>query len=68
MAKIEQFDLFLPIPDEMDFLRADVKDIKESLDRQRKSQFAKIGEIKKMQMEILERMEILEHYLCRGSK
>lgn len=66
MGKIDQFDFFLPIPDEIDFVKADVKDIRDALDRQRKSQFAKIGEIKKMQLEILERMEILERNICRG--
>lgn len=66
MAEIDQFDLFLPLPTENDFLRADLNDIKESLNKIRKAQFAKIGEIKKMQMEIIDRMEILEHNICRG--
>lgn len=67
MAEIEQFDLFLPIPDELDFVKSDIKDIRDALDRQRKSQFAKIGEIKKMQLELLERLDILERNLCRGN-
>lgn len=66
MGKIDQFDLFLPIPDEIEFVKSDVKDIKDALDRQRKCQFAKIGEIKKMQLELLERMDLLERNICRG--
>ena len=67
MATIDQFDLFLPMPDEIDFVKSDVKDIRDALDRQRKSQFAKIGEIKKMQLELLERMDLLERNICRGA-
>jgi hypothetical protein len=66
MAEIDQFDLFLPLPDEIDYVKGDVKEIKEALDRQRKSQFAKIGEIKKMQLDLLDRLEILERNICRS--
>jgi hypothetical protein len=66
VGEIDQYDLFLPIPDEIEYVKSDVKEIKQSLDRQRKSQFAKIGDIKKMQLELMDRLEILERNICRG--
>lgn len=65
MAKIDQFDMFLPRPEEIDYVKSDVKEIRDALDRQRKSQFAKIGEIKKMQLEIIERLDLLERNICK---
>jgi hypothetical protein len=66
MAEIDQFDLFLPIPSEMDFLKADFQKLKDSAEKVRKKQFALIGEIKKMQIELTQRMELIEHNICRG--
>jgi hypothetical protein len=66
MANIEQFDLFLPIPDDLDFLKADFKKVRDSAEKVRKKQFALIGEIKKMQIELTQRLEVIEHNICRG--
>jgi predicted DNA-binding protein len=66
MAKIDQFDMFLPQPSEIDFIKSDLKEAVELIHRVRKGQYAKIGDIKKMQLEILERLDILERNLCRG--
>lgn len=66
MAKIDQFDLFLPIPDEIDFVKADLKEAVELIHRVRKGQFAKLGELTKQYLEIRERLDMLEHNICRG--
>lgn len=50
---------------EMRALRESIAAIQGSLDKQRKKQFASIGEIKKMQMELDARMNIIEANLCR---
>lgn len=66
MGKIDQFDLFLPIPDEIDFVKADLKEAIELIHRVRKGQFAKIGELTKMYLDVKERLEVLERNICRG--
>ncbi len=68
MGKIDQFDLFLPKPEEIDFVKSDLKETIELIHRVRKGQYAKIGEIKKMQIEMMERLDIIERNLCRGEK
>jgi len=67
MAQI-QFELFAPIPSEVEMLRADVKELRELIHRVRKGQFAKIGDLTKMYLETKERLDILERNICRGEK
>jgi hypothetical protein len=66
MAKIDQFDLFLPIPDELDFVKADLKEAVELIHRVRKGQFAKLGDLTKMYLEVVERLDTLERNICKG--
>lgn len=64
MAKLVQLDFFEET--EISILKAEIVELKKSLDRQRKSQFAKIGECKKEIMELKEDMEILKRNICKG--
>lgn len=66
LEKITQFDLFLPKPSEMDYLRAELEDTKELIHRVRKGQFAKIGALTKMYTEVSTRLNILERGICNG--
>ena len=50
----------------MDCLKDDVKLVKESNDKVRKSMFARHGELAKKYTEIHERLQILERNICKG--
>jgi Tfp pilus assembly protein PilO len=63
MAKLIQLDFFEET--EISILKAEIVELKKSLDRQRKSQFAKIGECKKEIIELKEDMEILKRNICK---
>ena len=66
MALIIQYDLLETAQEsEMRAMRESIAAMQESLTKQRKKQFASIGEIKKMQMELDARMNIIEANLCR---
>ena len=64
MAKVIQLDFFEET--EISILKAEILELKKSMDRQRKSQFAKIGECKKEVMELKEDMEMLKRNICRA--
>ena len=49
-------------------MKAEIAELKDKLDRQRKSQFAKIGECKKEIMELKEDMEMLKRNICTSYK
>lgn len=53
---------------ETSIMKAEIAELKDKLDRQRKSQFAKIGECKKEIMELKEDMEILKRNICTSYK
>ncbi len=65
MAEHFQLDLF---PDTIDvgLLQSQVDAIKISTDKVRKSQFAKIGELKKVIIDLEERLTRLEKGICNG--
>lgn len=65
MAKVIQLDFFEET--EISILKAEILELKKALDRQRKSQFAKIGECTKVVMELKEDMEIIKRNICRGA-
>jgi hypothetical protein len=72
MAQLIQMDFWkTPEQCEHEYLikRLDTieKDLFSRLDRQRKSQFAKIGEVKKEVLEIKEDLALLKGYICKGS-
>lgn len=51
---------------EMSALRKEVSELKTSQDKQRKSLFAKNGELTKQVNELNERLSILERNICNG--
>ncbi len=59
-----QLDFFEPC--EISALKAEIADLKAALDRQRKSQFAKIGANTKEILELKEDMEMLKRNICNG--
>ena len=61
--KMEQMLLFEETL-EMKLIR-ETRELKESVDKIRKGQFAKIGELRKMYMSLLEDVEIIKRGLCR---
>ncbi len=66
MAIVYQLDFFEQ--PETSILKAEIARLEDKLDRQRKSQFAKIGECKKEIMELKEDMELLKRNICTSHK
>jgi dynactin complex subunit len=68
MNAVIQFDLFEPIPDEMEMLRldcmAEIKASNESLNKVRKKLFAENGALKKRIDDLENRLAILEKNIC----
>lgn len=52
---------------EISILKAEIVELKKALDRQRKSQFAKIGENTKEILELKADMELLKRNICKGA-
>jgi hypothetical protein len=65
MGKLIQLDLFEPRPTEIEVLRQEVKDLNESLNKQRKALFARHGALGKMYIELHQRLEIIERNICQ---
>jgi len=61
-----QLDFFTEEKSEIDYLREDFKQVKESSEKVRKSLFAKHGELAKKYLELHERMQILERSICHA--
>jgi hypothetical protein len=61
-----QLEFFTEQKSEVEYLRENVKDYKESNDKVRKSMFASYGELKKKYIELHERMQIIERNICLG--
>ena len=51
---------------EMDMLREEVRLLRASNEKVRKSLYARHGELAKKYMDIHNRLQILEHYICRN--
>jgi len=66
MAEIHQLDMFEPVPEELAFIKADIKEAVDLIHRVRKGQYAKIGEMMKLFLDIDERLRILEQNICKG--
>lgn len=60
-----QLDFFEP-HNELDLVRSDIKSIKESSNKVRKSMFARHNELAKLLIDINERLEILERNICQN--
>lgn len=61
-----QLDFFQSY-DDLDFIRNELKCIKESSDKVRKGMFARHNELAKMMMSISERLEIIERNICKDT-
>ncbi len=61
LIQLELFDTL----SETDILKEEVSLLKKSQDKLRKALFARHGELAKRYVEIHERMEILERYICK---
>ena len=61
-----QMDFWKEAPTEIDFLKAELEQMKESMNKVRKSLFAKNGEHAKILLDISARLEILERNICQG--
>ena len=61
-----QLEFFTEKKTELDFLRDDVKEVKESSDKIRKSLFARHGELARKYAELHERMQIIERNICHS--
>ena len=64
-----QLDLFRT-PEECDSidLRKRMDKVEASCTKVRKAQFAQIGELKKLLLDINSRMAVIEHHLCKDEK
>jgi hypothetical protein len=65
---MRQLEFFLGEKSELEYLKKDVKEVKNSNDKVRKSIFARHAELAKMYLELHERMQIIERNICRKSK
>jgi len=54
--------------DEMSELKAEIAELRDKMDRQRKSQFAKIGAQEKQIAELKETVELLVRNICHGKQ
>lgn len=63
---IYQLDFFET--DEMSLMKAQIAELEAKLDRQRKSQFAKIGAQEKQIAELRETVDLLVRNICNGNK
>lgn len=62
-----QLEFFATEVSEIDLLKTDVKSVRESNDKVRKSMFARHGELARKYMELHERLQILERNICTGT-
>lgn len=60
-----QLEFFIEEKSEVEYLRDDIKEVKESSNKVRKSMFARHGELARKYMELHERLQILERNICR---
>ncbi len=67
MAAI-QLDFFEPLPTETDMLRAEIKELRESMHKVRKGIYAKHGALNKEFLDLSDRLEIIERNICKGIK
>lgn len=65
MSKIIQYDLFEARPTEVDELRIELEQVRESNNKVRKAMFARHGELAKLYINAIERLEILERNICQ---
>jgi hypothetical protein len=61
-----QLEFFAEEKTDIDYLREDLYQVRDSNDKVRKSIFARYGELAKKYLELHERMQIIEQNICRG--
>lgn len=61
-----QLEFLFEEKSELDYIRDDMKSVKESSDKVRKGIFAKHSELVKKYLELNERMQIIERNICYG--
>lgn len=61
-----QLEFFPYEKNEIDYLKEDIKIVKDSNDKVRKSIFAKHGELAKKYADLNDRLQILERNICLG--
>jgi hypothetical protein len=66
MATAYQLEFFEDKKSEIDFIKDDVKMVRESNEKVRKSMFARHGELARKYAELSERMQIIERNICTG--
>ncbi len=59
-----QLDFFIEKKSELDYIRDDVKTVRESNDKIRKSLFARHGELARKYMDLHDRLQIIEKNIC----
>jgi hypothetical protein len=68
MALPIQYDFFKPIPTETECLQLEIDSLRESMNKMRKSLFARENALSKMAFDLHDRLDILERNICRGTK
>jgi hypothetical protein len=61
-----QLNFFEENKSEVDYLKEEIYEVRESNDKVRKSLFARHAELAKKYLELHERMQIIERNICRG--
>lgn len=64
MSALIQFDLFEPIPTEVEMCKLDIVAVRQSTDKVRRKLFAENSELKRKCYELEYRLEILERSIC----
>ncbi len=63
-----QLNFFEEEKTDLEYLRDDVKEVKESNDKVRKSMFARHAELAKKYLELNDRLQIIEKNICNGER
>lgn len=60
---VVQLDFFEE--EEMSVLKAEFREVKDSCARVRRKQFAEIGELKRIVLDLVDRLEVIERNICK---
>ena len=66
MALQIQYDLFNPIPDEIDCLRLELLALKKSQDKMRRALFARENALSRLTLDMQERLALIDRNICRN--
>ena len=65
---MRQLDFFLGEKSELEYLKEDFQEVRQSSEKVRRSLFARHAELSRMYLELVQRMEIIERNICKGNK